>query len=134
MNKKRIREFTNAIVTLRDAISDEQAANVPALYPTWKVDVTYVAGQRVSYNDVLYTVLQGHISQADWTPDAAVSLFAKLLVSDTGDVLDWVQPDSTNPYNKGDKVNHKGITYVSLIDGNVWEPGSVGTDGLWEVV
>ena len=49
--------------------------------------------------------------------------------SDTGAPLPWEQPESTNPYMKGDKVTHAGKTWVSTIDNNVWEPGVYG----WEV-
>ena len=38
-------------------------------------------------------------------------------------IPEWVQPDSTNSYSKGDKVTHNGKTWVSDIDNNVWEPG-----------
>lgn len=131
MNKTRVRAFVNAVLTLRDSVTDEQALSVVALYPEWKADVNYSAGQRLVYADVLYKVLQGHTSQADWTPDVAVSLFAKVLVSDDGSALDWVQPDSTNAYMKGDKVLHNGKTWESLVDNNVWEPGVVGTEALW---
>ena len=34
----------------------------------------------------------------------------------------WEQPESTNPYMKGDKVTHAGRTWVSTIDNNVWPP------------
>ena len=47
---------------------------------------------------------------------------------------EWEQPDSTNPYMKGDKVTHNGKTWVSLIDNNVWEPGATGTAALWQEV
>ena len=134
MNKARVRAFVDAVLALRDTVTDEQAATVPALYPEWKVDTAYTAGQRVLYGDVLYKVLQGHTSQADWTPDVAVSLFARVLVADDGTVLAWVQPDSTNPYMKGDKVLHNGKTWESLADNNVWEPGAVGTEALWAEV
>lgn len=35
---------------------------------------------------------------------------------------EWKQPDSTNPYMKGDKVTYNGKTYESVIDNNVWSP------------
>ena len=37
-------------------------------------------------------------------------------------------------WKKGDKVTHKGKTWESLIDNNVWEPGVVGTESLWKEV
>lgn len=115
-----------ALVTLREAATDKQALSVPVLYPTWRSGINYVAGERVLYNNTLYRVLQAHISQDDWTPDMAVSLFAKVLIPDETIILEWEQPDSINPYAKGDKVLHNGKTWISDIDGNVWEPGVYG--------
>ena len=95
--------------------------------PKWSGDgVQYTAGQRVQDDGVLYTVLQAHTSQPDWKPADAPSLFAKVLIPDPSVVPEWEQPDSTNPYAKGDKVTHNGKTWVSDIDGNVWEPGVYG--------
>ena len=74
------------------------------------------------------------MAQETWTPDTAVSLWAKVLTDPSGGILAWVQPDSTNPYMKGDKVTHNGKTWESLIDNNVWEPGVVGTESLWKEV
>lgn len=33
---------------------------------------------RLRYGDKLYKVLQDHTSQADWTPDTAVSLYVEV--------------------------------------------------------
>ena len=83
---------------------------------------------------ILYTVLQAHTSQPGWKPADAPSLFAKVLIPDPTMIPEWEQPDSTNPYMKGDKVTHNGKTWVSLIDNNVWEPGVTGTAALWQEV
>ena len=115
-----------ALVQLREVATDEQALSVPVLYPTWRSGVEYPSGKRVLYNAVLYKVLQAHTSQDDWTPDTAVSLFAKVLIPDPGTISPWEQPESTNPYMAGDKVTHNGKTWVSDIDNNVWEPGVYG--------
>ena len=133
-SKAKMREIVNAIISIRESATDEQALNSIALYPEWKADVNYTVGQRVLYNSVLYKVLQAHTSQSDWTPVNASSLFARVLIVDENVIPEWVQPDSTNPYMKGDKVTHNGITYESLIDNNVWEPGVTGTESLWAVV
>ena len=111
------------------ALTDEQALKAAALYPAWSAEDTYDAGERVRFGGALYKCLQGHTAQPDWTPTAAPSLWAKVLTSDTGEPLPWEQPDSTNPYMKGDKVTHGGKTWVSTMDNNVWEPGVYG----WEV-
>lgn len=110
------------------ALTDEQALKAAAIYPAWSAAGDYDAGERVRFGGALYKCLQGHTAQADWTPTAAPSLWAKVLTSDTGEPLPWEQPDSTNPYMKGDKVTHGGKTWVSTLDNNVWEPGVYG----WE--
>ena len=115
-----------ALVKLRESVTDEQALSVPVLYPAWRYGVSYTVGQRVLYKSVLYKVLQDHTAQADWTPKAAPSLFSQVLIPDYDTIPEWVQPDSTNPYAKGDKVTHNGKTWVSDIDNNVWEPSVYG--------
>ena len=108
-------------------LSDEQALQVPLMFPKWQEGKEYVVGDRVLYLGVLYKVLQAHTSQVGWEPDIAPSLFAKnLIVKDEEgeqvDIPEWVQPDSTNPYMIGDKVMFEGKVYQSLIDNNVWSP------------
>lgn len=104
-------------------LPDEQALEVPLVFSKWEEGMSYSLGNKLIYNDVLYKVLQSHTSQATWTPDTAPSLFAKLLNETVdGSVPEWVQPDSTNAYNTGDRVIFEGKTYESMIDGNVWSP------------
>ena len=126
MTKSEAKAFISALVTLREKATDEQALAVLALYPVWRSGVNYAAGIRVLYNGILYKVLTAHTSQDDWTPDAAPSLFAKVLIPDETIISEWEQPDSTNPYSTGDKVTHNGKTWISDIDSNVWEPGVYG--------
>ena len=59
-------------------------------------------------------------------PDAAPSLYAKVLIPDPDVIPEWEQPESTNPYTKGDKVTHNEKTWVSDVDNNSWEPGVYG--------
>lgn len=118
-----------------ESLPEEQALQVKALYDSWSGDgVAYKTGKYLTYKDILYKVLQNHTSQTDWTPDTASSLYAKVLTDPSGKVLPWEQPQSTNPYKKGDRVTHKGKTWESLVDSNVWEPGAVGTESLWKEV
>lgn len=107
------------------SISEDVALEIPDVFPVWSGDgVEYKKDTKLTYNGVLYKVLQDHTSQESWTPNAAPSLFAKVLVSEDGTPQEWQQPDSTNPYNKGDRVLFNGKTYESLIDGNVWSPSA----------
>lgn len=122
-NAKRLRPYIEKAAT---SLDDTDALNAVELYPEWKSDTSYVVNQRLRYGGVLYKVLQEHTSQQTWTPDAASSLFAPVLIPDPDVIPEWVQPDSTNPYMLGDKVTHNGKTWENTIDNNVWEPGVYG--------
>lgn len=126
MTREEAQAIVNALVALREAATDADALNAVAVYPAWREGTAYATGQRVQHDEVLYRVLQEHTSQADWTPDAAPSLFAKVLIPDADVIPEWEQPDSTNPYSAGDRVTHNGKTWISDIDGNVWEPSVYG--------
>ena len=124
---RELRKILEKAMTEAQSLTDAEAITATCLHPKWNGDgVQYTAGQRVQDDDILYTVLQAHTSQPDWKPAAAPSLFAKVLIPDPTVIPEWEQPDSTNPYSKGDKVAHNGKTWVSDIDGNVWEPGVYG--------
>jgi len=53
-------------------------------------------------------------------------LWAKVLIPDENVIPEWEQPNSTNPYMKGDKVSYNGIIYESTVDNNVWAPNVYG--------
>ena len=124
--------YRAAIVKAAKSLSDEDALAAPLLYNKWAPDIDVEQGDRLLYNDVLYNVLQSHHTQSDWTPDAAPSLFAKVLIPDPEVIYDWEQPDSTNTYKKGAKVRHKGKIWISDIDNNSWEPGVYGWSEVTE--
>ena len=124
---RELRKILEKAMTEAQSLTDAEAITATCLHPKWNGDgVQYTAGQRVQDDGILYTVLQAHTSQPDWKPTAAPSLFAKVLIPDPTVVPEWEQPESTNPYSKGDKVMHNSKTWVSDIDGNVWEPGVYG--------
>ena len=124
---RELRKILEKAMTDAQSLTDAEAITATCLHPKWNGDgVQYTAGQRVQDDGILYTVLQAHTSQPDWKPAAAPSLFAKVLIPDPTVIPEWEQPESTNPYAKGDKVTHNGKTWVSDIDGNVWEPGVYG--------
>lgn len=108
------------------SLDDTDALDAVELFPEWNATAHYDVDQRVRYDGTLYRCLQMHDAQEGWTPTSAVSLWAKVLIPDPEVIPEWEQPDSTNPYMQGDKVKHNGKTWVSDIDGNVWEPGVYG--------
>lgn len=126
MRRHKLNRLRGAIEVSSVSLDDATAAGVPELFPAWKEGVDLAVGDRVQFEGVLYKVLIAHKTQASWTPDVSPSLFAVVLIPDPGDIPEWVQPGSTNPYMKGDKVTHIGKTWESMVDNNVWEPGIYG--------
>lgn len=106
------------------SLSDEDALEAVNLFPNWVSGVAYVVDARVNYEGTLYRCLQAHTSQETWTPTAAPSLWAKVLIPDPDVIPEWEQPDSTNPYMMGDKVMFEGKVYESTINNNVWSPSA----------
>jgi hypothetical protein len=106
------------------SLCDADALEGISLFPVWEAGKAYAVGDRISYGDDLYKVVQAHTSQDDWRPDAVPALYTK--VAKPGEIPVWVQPTGAqDAYNKGDKVHYPdaaGPVYVSLIDGNVWSP------------
>lgn len=133
MKRKKLNAFIEAIRTLRASATDEQALASPAVYPEWAEGADYAVGDRVIRNGILYKCLQPHTSQATWRPEDSPSIWARVLIPDPEVIPEWVQPDSTNPYMKGDKVKHNGKTWESLIDYNVYEP-SEALPTIWAEV
>lgn len=107
------------------SLEDADALEAIELYPQWSgKSVEYTKDMRVRFNSILYRVLQSHTSQDGWTPSAAPSLFAKVLIPDPDVIPDWEQPDSTNPYQIGDRVRFNGKVYESVIANNIWSPAA----------
>ena len=103
-------------------IEDETALRMVEYYPAPDA-VSYAAGDRIQYNGKLYKCLQAHTAQADWNPIDAPSLWAEVLAGQDGTAIgEWVQPDSTNPYMRGDRVSYNGKIYESEVDNNVRAP------------
>lgn len=114
------------------SLDDGVALQGVELFETWNSTAPYVVGDRVRYENILYKCLTTHTAQTDWMPSTTPSLWAKVLIPDENTIPAWEQPDSTNPYMAGDKVTHNEKTWVSLVDNNVWEPGAIGTESLWQ--
>jgi hypothetical protein len=109
-------------------LDDEKALECVRLYRLWEIGKAYKKDEFLTYGEngvgdpQLYKVILAHTSQADWTPDIAVSLFVAIGLDDSGYPV-WAQPTGAHDaYNKGDVVNYNGVLYESLIDGNVYSP------------
>ncbi len=107
---------------LLPVLTDEVAYTVRMLYPEFEIGIVYKVGDRIIYEGKFYKVISEHTSQADWTPDVAVSLFVE--ISDPSiEYPEFKQPTSTETaYMKGDKITFNGAKYISLVDHNVYSP------------
>ena len=109
-------------------LTDSEAYDVAELFPMWKVDTEYAVGDRVQYEGKLYKCIQNHTSQADWTPDTAVSLWVE--VADPAiEFPPWKQPQGAHDaYMTGDKVSHNEKHWICTMDYCTYEPGVYGWD------
>lgn len=120
------REQAAAKLSAGAMLTDKQAYTVPALFMLWNATASYTAGDRVRHGDLLYRCLQPHTAQADWTPDAAPSLWVRI-DDPAKEWPEWRQPTgSTEAYALGAKVSHNNNHWVSAVSANVWEPGVYG--------
>lgn len=132
---KQINRFFQ-IMSQQMNLDDSVAMEVADLYPEWETGKAYEVGKIVKYgvnsdgDTQLYKVIQAHTSQADWTPDVAVSLFNKIGFDGSGIPI-WTQPlGASDAYQTGDVVTYDGKSWRSTVDNNVWQPGVYG----WEEV
>lgn len=65
MTKKEIKKIIDAVISLRNAATDEQANDAKDLYPEWREDKEYHVGERVRHNGKLYKVGKDHISERE---------------------------------------------------------------------
>ena len=139
MNKLQAAEqFRKAMQIYAQTLTDEQAMEIAAVYPSYevgkldKVDEMLTYGTNGVGDPQLYRVVQEHTSQIDWTPDSTPALYTPIGLTDDGYPI-WSQPTGAHDaYNTGDIVEYNGKMYKSLIDGNVYNP-EVYTDG-WEII
>lgn len=131
MNKlQRAEQFRKALQMFAASLSDEKALEIATVYDEWKPGKAYTVGEFIRYgvnavgDPQLYKVVQAHTSQADWTPDASLSLYGAIGLNESGYPV-WSQPTGAHDaYNKGDVVDYNGTLYKSTIDGNIWPPDS----------
>ena len=117
---------------LLPVLSDEQAYTFRYLFPTFEIDKSYEVGERIIYEDKFYKVIMAHTSQADWTPDVAVSLFAEI-PNPSVEYPEFKKPiNAETAYMTGDKITFEGNKYISIMDNNVYSPTEYPQG--WELV
>jgi hypothetical protein len=112
------------------SLNDTDALEVPTLFPVWVEGESYSADERICYNGILYRCIIAHNSQADWTPDIAVSLWVR--VDDPSiEYPEWRQPTGAHDaYTIGAKVSYNGKKWVNTIEANTYAPDVYGWDEI----
>ena len=120
------RKLRPLIEKAAQSLSDADSLEAVQLFEHWQPGEDYPADKKLQYNGELWKVLQPHTSQANWTPDTAVSLYVR--VDDPAiEYPVWRQPlGAQDAYRLGDKVSHNGQHWHSTIDYNTYEPGVYG--------
>jgi hypothetical protein len=102
-----------------EALTDDEAKKVPALFPLWETEKAYTVGDRVWYQASLYKCVQAHTSQSTWNPKDAVSLWAN--VSEESQEADgsrehpYAWESGMTSYN-GNYYTENGILYLCIRD------------------
>ena len=102
-----------------EALTDDEAKKVPALFPLWETEKAYAVGDRVWYQASLYKCVQAHTSQSAWNPKDAVSLWAN--VSEESQEADgsrehpFAWESGMTSYN-GKYYTEEGILYLCIRD------------------
>ena len=130
--KRLLRKVAEPLFANELSLTQQDIDDAKMLYSQFRVGVIYdkdstdIDEKRFVWNGDLYKVIGAkHTSQADWTPDVAVSLYVK--ITPPGVIAEWVRPThAENAYQTGDKVTWEGETWESEVDNNSWEPGVYG--------
>lgn len=99
MSVESIKRVDSIVAKVTERINDvpmtvEQSLELSSYFPKWEENQPMPVGYKVSYEGVLYEVVQEHTSQSDWIPRNAVSLFKVVQVESDGteeDAIKWKQ-------------------------------------------
>jgi len=135
-----------AVDSVLDTLPDEDVETLTYLYPEWEPGMVTAAHdapaetqghRKVRRLGVLYKVVQGHTTQADWPPESTPAVFTRFRDPAAGP-QPWQQLTPPDTYDAGDRVTHdnpndasKIWVYESEIDANTTEPGRDGTFDRW---
>ena len=135
--RKEADAYRAAVRSVTEHLADDKAKALPATaFEEWSPSgVIYSVGKIVLYGGVTYRVIQGHTSQAAWTPVAYTAGFSAFSTENVGGATYevWKQPTGAHDaYGKGKRVLFEGKVYESLIDGNTWSPTAY--PGGWKLI
>lgn len=125
---------------IRTIYPPEQTPALFSFYREETEDMEWIINEAVEvdfvriYNEVSYTVIQSHMTQQSWNPEATLNVL--WVETPGGEIPVWQQPaGGHDAYNTGDQVYFPTANddiYESLIDGNVWSP--TGYPAGWQLI
>ena len=129
VGRRRRRWHALTVDDLLADLPDDTYTNVVALFPDWTTGETVKPGDVLAWDGTLVEVIQGHTTQADWTPDKVPALFK---VHRTPEMTEWVAGIDVKA---GEKLTYKGATYEVVQSHRTqagWEPDRVPS--LWKKI
>jgi hypothetical protein len=124
--------IATAKAILAEELDPQQIGAVAIIYPEWSAGAAVKIGDFRRYADELYSCLQEHTTQSDWTPDIVPALWRHWPKVAAGEEYPaWTQPlGSHDSYRIGDCVTHAGKNWECTAGDaegyNSWEPGVYG--------
>ena len=112
-----------------EELSDEDALNVAALFPTWSSKLPkdgelqgepVVAGDRLWDDGKLWKVVQPHNVMPNWRPADTPALFVEVSIVEWPEIPENIP--STAPWMAGDKGTWQGQHYICQINKTVHNP------------
>lgn len=133
--EQRAREVRRALQLLSTVLLEENALEVPSVYPVWtagekyKKDVILSYGENSVGDPQLYKTLKTH--KAERTPDTDTDNYMPMGIRSSGYPV-WVQPLSNkDAYDKGNIVDRDGTLYQSNKNNNRDDP--LDNTGTWDL-
>lgn len=116
-----IKRVDSIIAKVSEKINDvpmtvEESLELAAYFPKWKEDEPMPIGRKVLHEGSLFEVIQEHISQADWDPRSAISLFKVVQVKAEGTVDDVIQWEQGMVLEEGKYYMDDDVKYLCIRD------------------
>ena len=109
---EKVRSYRKLIEKAVQSLDDADALKCVTLYEKWSGNsVAYAFGKKVRHNGKLYKTKQAHTSQADWSPDIAVSLFDVINETNAGTKADPIPYSAGMALENGKYYSESGIVY-----------------------
>ena len=98
------------------SLDDQTALKAVELYPHWAAGLEYTNGTKVQHGGKLWRVVQDHIAQNGWTPDAVPALFEQIDETHAGTADDPIPYTGNMALEAGLYYSQNGVIYLCTRD------------------